>query len=206
MHLSGPLVLALGHCKPVRACEFPFPSLHVSLSHLSLHKERADERGAHRRLLIDCRPARGFLVSRSYARQLAAAATATADLAALITSERGTIGDFKVESVLDHRVIVQCGKCVDQFKTKWAGWERDEDLTWEPLAHFKSEAHIARCNALIAEKTAAAQTAKAPRGASSSAQSPAEDAKVASAAVGSEGSKEAAKQQAKLDRYRKWPP
>ena len=120
-------------------------------------------------------------------------------IVALVTSERGTIGDFKVDSILDHRIVVQRGKPVDQFKTKWAGWDRCEDLTWEPLAHFESEAHIARCNALISEKAAAtaaaAKTAEAPGAASSSTQSAAEDAKVA---VGSKPGKQTAQQQAKL--------
>ena len=65
-------------------------------------------------------------------------------IVALVTSERGTIGDFKVDSILDHRIVVQRGKPVDQFKTKWAGWDRCEDLTWEPLAHFKASSQSAQ--------------------------------------------------------------
>jgi hypothetical protein len=77
-------------------------------------------------------------------------------IVALVVSERGTIGEFRVEAILDHRIVQQRGKPVDQFLTKWFGWERNEDLTWEPLSHFEDPAHLARCKAVMAKRAAGA--------------------------------------------------
>ena len=47
--------------------------------------------------------------------------------------------DYVVESVLDKKVEV--GKSGKPDKTlylvKWAGWDRKEDQTWEPLEHLQ---------------------------------------------------------------------
>ena len=54
-------------------------------------------------------------------------------------SDEEEANDYVVESVLDKKVEV--GKGVKPDKTvylvKWAGWERKEDQTWEPLEHLQ---------------------------------------------------------------------
>ena len=58
------------------------------------------------------------------------------------------VGDFKVAAIVGHRTIMQRGKPIDQFRVRWDGWDRDEDLTWEPLSHFTDAEHIAQCHKL----------------------------------------------------------
>merc|ERR1712107_726922 len=47
--------------------------------------------------------------------------------------------DYVVEAVLERKVVT--GKRGKSHKTlylvKWLGWDREEDLTWEPLEHLK---------------------------------------------------------------------
>ena len=56
------------------------------------------------------------------------------------------IGSFKVASIDEHRTIIQRKKVVDQFLVRWEGWDREEDKTWEPLAHFSAAEHLTRCD------------------------------------------------------------
>lgn len=74
------------------------------------------------------------------------------------------IGAYRVESILEHRTIIQRGKHVDQFKVKWAGWDRgEEDMTWEPLTHFHSSSHLARCEELMQATQEASATQQKDR-------------------------------------------
>merc|ERR1712107_18786 len=47
--------------------------------------------------------------------------------------------DYVVEAVLERKVVT--GKRGKSHKTlylvKWLGWDREEDLTWEPLEHLQ---------------------------------------------------------------------
>ena len=47
--------------------------------------------------------------------------------------------DYVVESVLDKKVEVGKGGKPDKtlYLVKWAGWDRKEDQTWEPLEHLQ---------------------------------------------------------------------
>ena len=91
-----------------------------------------------------------------------------ADLRAIVVvmAHEG-VGDFKVDDIVGHRVVMQRGKCVNQFCVKWAGWDRPEDLTWEPLGHFTDAEHIAKAEQLVAgaaaQETVAEKAAAATR-------------------------------------------
>ena len=88
------------------------------------------------------------------------------DLRAIVAILGSEIGDFKVDKLLAHRVVVQRGKQVDQFQVKWQGWEREEDLTWEPLSAFgDDEALLAEAADVKAKAAAAAQAATEERAA-----------------------------------------
>eukprot|EP00966_Prymnesium_polylepis_P211612 4900374-Prymnesium_polylepis.2 len=88
-----------------------------------------------------------------------------ADLRAIvaISASEGDIGAFRVECILEHRVVTQRGKQVDQFKTKWQGWSREQDHTWEPLCHFEDAEHIKSCQVLIAKSAASTSQPADPK-------------------------------------------
>ena len=86
-------------------------------------------------------------------------------IVAVVLANNGGIGDFHVERLCEYRVVFQRGKPVDQWLVKWRGWERPEDMTWEPLDHFDDPDHLAQADQLKAgaAKAAAAKEAAAER-------------------------------------------
>merc|ERR1719273_1565439 len=47
--------------------------------------------------------------------------------------------DYVVETILDTKVEKGKGNKPDKtlYLVKWLGWDREEDLTWEPLEHLQ---------------------------------------------------------------------
>ena len=71
------------------------------------------------------------------------------------------IGEFTIESIVGHRVVVKRGKPCDEFHVKWKGWERNDDRTWEPLATFKDAELIATAKRLAEATRLGTEEAKA---------------------------------------------
>ena len=87
-------------------------------------------------------------------------------IVALMASD--SIGSFKVASIDEHRTISQRKKVVDQFLVRWEGWDREEDKTWEPLAHFSVAEHLTRCEELKQASLTSTNNAPSAADASSS--------------------------------------
>merc|ERR1719500_2555202 len=62
--------------------------------------------------------------------------------------------DYVVESVLERKVVT--GKRGKSHKTlylvKWLGWDREEDLTWEPLEHLQDPDGTCQALAILERK------------------------------------------------------
>ena len=71
------------------------------------------------------------------------------------------IGDFTVEKILKHRVVTVRKKPHHQFLVKWLGWDREADLTWEPLSHFQNPQHVEMAHQMMEAEAVVAEAAMA---------------------------------------------